>query len=33
MDLKETGCCDMEEIHPLQDKDKWQAVVIMVMKL
>jgi hypothetical protein len=33
MDLKETGCCDMDEIHPVQDKDHWWAVVIMVMNL
>jgi hypothetical protein len=33
MGLKETGCCDTKEIHPLQNKDQWWAAVLMVIKL
>jgi hypothetical protein len=33
MNLKETGWEDMDWIHLAQDRNKWQAVVNMVMNL
>ena len=33
MDVKETGSGSVDWIHLAQDKDKWRAVVNMVMNL
>jgi hypothetical protein len=33
MDLKHTGCEDVGWIHLNQDREKWQALVNMVMSL
>jgi hypothetical protein len=33
MDLRETGCRDVEWIQLAQNRDRWQALVNMVMKL
>jgi hypothetical protein len=33
MDLREIGFGDMDWIHLIQDRDRWQALVNMVMNL
>jgi hypothetical protein len=33
MDLKEIGYKDMDSIHLVQDRDQWQALVIMEIDL
>jgi 3-oxoacyl-ACP reductase-like protein len=33
MDLQEAGCGDMDWIELAQDKDRWQALVNVVMNL
>jgi hypothetical protein len=33
MDLREIEWCDMDWIDMAQDRDKWRALVNMVMKL
>jgi hypothetical protein len=33
IDLRETGCDDMEWIHLAQDRDQWRAIVITVKNL
>jgi hypothetical protein len=33
MDLREIGCCGMNWIDLVQDKDQWKALLKMVMNL
>jgi len=33
MDLREIGCLGLDWLHLAQDKNQWQAAVIMVMNL
>ena len=33
MDLQEVGCEDVDWIDVAQDRDRWRALVIVVMKL
>jgi len=33
MDLQEVGCGDMDWIELAQNRDRWQALVTVVMKL
>jgi len=33
MDLQEAGCGSMDWIEPAQDRDRWQALVNVVMNL
>jgi hypothetical protein len=33
MDVRETGCDDMDLINLAQDRDQWRALVITVMNL
>ena len=33
MDLQEVGCGSMDWIHPVQDRDRWRALVKATMNL